>query len=677
MKKSFFLLPAAVAVAFASVTLLKIWHSSSDDETRSVLEEEKRKRIASFWQAYHEATRLRIQEDFSGAVKSYEKALQLNPDHEESLYYLGNCLFELGQYSEAVKAYQKMTQLNINSHRGFSQLGVTLSTPAPGGLWQPEQAKQAFLRNAQINQEESGPFLRLGLLALNQDDLNQAFGYFQTAAGFGSPEGYFLSGLVRFHEARFREAMGFFQKVLEINAREKKITGRGVLSEGDIKADASQQVLTPLEAAGVKSLIYLFWAAAQMGGYPESVEETFRIRPPDEEAKSGGFKSIDLTAARGLETLPRGRATWADYDADGDLDLAVASPAGGFALYRNRQGRFIDVTDQTGLAGVEKVWDSCWADYDGDGDPDLYLVRPGFLGEGRNTLLRNDGGTPQAADRHFTDVTAAAGLALQRSTARAIFLDYNGDGKPDLIEVGNAGFGYPSLRLFRNEGKGQFSDSSKKAEISLEGSAVDCAAADYDQDGWTDLLILRWKRPVLLLRNNGNGTFADMTAASNLARVVGDGFSALFFDYNGDQRPDLLITTHAPYEKALLSLLKTDYTATRHTPRLFRNTSSGGFEEVTAQVHLNRCYGVMQAVAADVDRDGWSDLVFANGGPDNYRLEPSLVLRNREGQRFDPLVYLPRTDRPSNALGAAVADFDSDGNVEVLLPGSGLYSIQR
>ncbi len=657
-----------LAFAFALITVRKTLNSESQAVSefgRSAVEKE---RIRNFWTAYHQATRLRSQGDFGKAAASYRQALEINPTHEESLYYLGNCLFEVGNYSEATKMYQRITQLNPASHRGFSQLGVTLSTPEPGAPLQLEQARKAFERNAEINKEESGPFLRLGLLALNQGNLQEALEQFNIAAGFRSPEGYFLAGYVCFRQQHYQQALDLFRRVLEMNAREKKISGRGILSEGDIKPASTQAARTPLEAAGMKSLIYLYWTAVRMGGYPAQVEPAFRLRGRDGIADRDLSRVVDLMRT-GLKKDPRGRSAWADYDNDGDPDLAVVSPQGLLALYRNDGNKFTDVARSSGLAAASGGWDLCWGDYDGDGRQDLYVVGTGFIGEGQNTLYHNNpGGT-------FTDVTPQSGLGGKRSTARAFFFDYDRDGKLDLLEVGNGGAETPSLRLFRNYGGGRFREESERAGIKFEGNAVDCAIGDYDHDGFADLLVLRWKRPAILYRNTEKGSFADVTSAAGLAGLGGDGFSALFFDYDGDGRPDLLVTSHAPYELAVQQLIKPDSTHTQSTSRLFRNQRNGTFKEVTAEVGLNHCYGVMQAVAVDFDRDGWTDLVFANGGLEQQYLEPSVLLRNLKGKSFSPCLYLPSFNDPLNTSGAAAA-VEKDGRVDLYLSGSGLYSIR-
>jgi tetratricopeptide (TPR) repeat protein len=671
MNKSLVLLLTAIALVFGAITFWRATTSETTGDDSSTKNEVEKERIALFWEAYQQATRLRSQGEFAQAVVFYKQALLINPDHEETLYYLGNSFLELGAYPEAIKQYRRITQLNPYSGRAFSQLGVILSTPSPGALLDFEEAEKALQRSAEINREHSGPFLRLGILALNQGRLEQAFKYFETAAGFGSAEGYFLEGFVRFHEQRYREAVRFFLKVIEMNVRERAISARGVFSEGDTGSNSPQAGRTPLEAAAIKSLAYLYWTAAEMGGYPDEATQHSRMNEPGQ--ASPGVR--DITHRLKLTNPGRGRATWMDYDGDGELDLTAVTQTGSLALYRNQEGKLVDVSTPVGLGGVTDAWDAVWGDYDGDGRQDLYVIRPGFMGRGENTLYRNtlDGWSSEFRAA-FTDMTMKVGLTGERSTARAFFFDYNRDGNLDLLEVGNAGTGYSALRLYQNEGK-QFREISKDAGIAFEGNSVDCAIGDYDLDGFADLFVLRWKRSAILYRNNQHGGFTEVTSLAGLSDVGGSGFSTLFFDYDRDGRLDLLVTRHAPYERALESIIEPDSTCAQYSPRLFRNQGDGTFEEVTSKVGLNRCFGVMQAIAADVDKDGWMDLLFANGGLEPQRLEGSLVLRNVKGTHYSTDFYIPGPTSPCNCLGAAVADFDRDGKMDFYLPGAGLFSL--
>ncbi len=618
-----------------------------------------RKRVESFWQLYQEATSARAGGDFLKAGELYRKALELKPDHEDSLYYLGNCLFETGQYAEAADQYRRITRANPESQRAFSQLGVTLSTLAPAAPFDPSEAESSFRGSVRINSEESGPFLRLGLLSLNVGDSKAALQHFRTAAGFRSPEGCFQAGAVMFSQGRFQEAGELFREVLRMNAREKAITGRGVLSEGDVLT--SRQSLTALEAAGVKSLLYLAWTAARLGGYSPDVEREFRVRLGHDHPST--VKPAPLPPLGGLVSKAT-RAAWADYDRDGDEDVAISLTAGGIEIYQNTAGRLVKV-GQLGRRDVPLAGDLAWGDYDRDGRADLFVP-------GRSMFRPESGAVFQNTSRGFVNVTEAVGIAGERVTMSTWVGDLDQDGRSDLLEAGCSGSNHPSVRFYRNAGS-RFREVSREAGLSVEGNATDCLVEDFNKDGYLDVVVLRWKRPALLFLANQPGKFRDPVL---LMSGPSTGYSCVTLDYNRDSHPDLLLTAHAAYELAAQNLINPELGWPAQTSRLLAGDGHGGFKDVTEEVGLDRCYGVVQAAVADIDGDHWPDLVLANGGPELGRLEPSVILRNETGNRFRPFVYLPDITQPGRPHGVTVTDLDKDSQPEVWLTGVGVFEIQ-
>lgn len=207
----------------------------------------------------------------------------------------------------------------------------------------------------------------------------------------------------------------------------------------------------------------------------------------------------------------------------------------------------------------------------------------------------------------------------------------------------------------------------QQAGHTLVGTVVECIAEDFNGDSNSDLFVLRWRREAILYLNHGNGRFSDATGPAGLSGLGGQSFSAVSFDYDRDGHPDLLVTSHAPFEDVVRSLLQPDYKATQYTPRLFRNKGAGRFEEVTAHIGLTRSYGTMRGIAADFDGDGWVDLLFVNGGLDRLRLEPSLVLRNFGGKEFRELAYLPDFDKADNFIDATLEGHNRNGDLVVNL----------
>ena len=502
MKRSLLLMGASVLALFAIATALRRREAEEDPKASS---SERAERIRRFWRAYHQGAEARTGGDYESASSFFREALEIDPAHEDSLFYLAISSEESGRYLEAAEVLRRLTTVNPESGRGWSQLGSLLGRRAPGNIFDPEAARAAFLRAEQINQEHSGPFLSRGALALDLGNLSEASRLFRIASDMSSPEGAFLAGLVAFLEGKDDEAVQFFARVLESSAREKAITGRGVASEGDVELSAR---LTPLESAHIRALVFLYWTARRGSGYPDGVPESFRIEPP---------KRISM-------------------------------------------GRTVEEPSATREVCAE--------------------------------------------DR--------------------------------------------SLRL--------------------EGTPVDRACSDYDADGKPDLFLLLWKKPGHLFRNDGAG-FTDVTEAVGLEGVGGEGLSALFFDFDRDGDPDLLVTAHAPLALSLRRLLSPEGRAKTLTPRLFENEGGARFVEVTSKVGLDRQFGVVEAEAFDVDSDGWLDLVFAMGGFEASHIEPSVVLRNREGKDFVEWAHIPSSDEPHNALGVRV--MERHGKVDIVLVSAG------
>jgi tetratricopeptide (TPR) repeat protein len=639
-------------VALAAFVLISLQRRSGDNTAGDIARTEsaERRRVREFWAAYNRASALRTEGKFAEATALYRQSAELNPRHEDSLYYLGTSLQELGAYAGAAEILRKLIALNPSSSRAQSQLGNTLATLAPGASPDFDAARRAFLKSVAINREEAGPFLRLGLLELNCGRNAEALEHFRIAAGFGSPEGLFWAGYTCYLLQRDDEATRFFTKALEHYLRERKVAARGVLSEGDVLPKPGKP-LTALERIGLKSMLFLYWTAKRQGGYSAQTTKEMRIQPiaVRSTGEIGGTKPpLRFVSTPGAG----GRGAWGDFDGDGDPDLVVAGRS--VKLCRNEHALLVDSTAAAGLGGVRDAWDAVWADFDGNGSLDLYVIRSGYMGEGQNQLLANDG------HGRFVDVTEKVGLVGKRSTARACFSDFDGDNRPDLVEVGAADDQDEPVRLSRNTG----SRFVKQAIPAFTGhaTAVDCAVGDFDNDGKPDIFVIYWRAPAALYANRGGGRFEDITASVGLARVGGNSFSAVFFDFDKDGWLDLLVSTQAPAEEVARSILQPDIGVSPYAPRLFRN-AGGRFEEITEQAGSHHACGTMQAVAADFDGDGWTDILLANGGLEAARLEPSVVLRNVEGKRLEEWSYLPAFDRPANLLGASLARDKRDGKI--------------
>jgi enediyne biosynthesis protein E4 len=405
-----------------------------------------------------------------------------------------------------------------------------------------------------------------------------------------------------------------------------------------------------------------------------------------------------------LETMGGGVALL-DYDSDGRLDVfftngarledpmpAGKAPAKADRKYWNRLYRqnpdatFTNVTEKAGLTGMpQDRYDmgAAVGDYDNDGFPDLYVTS-----YGANTLYRNNG------DGTFRDVTAKAGVAGSGWSASAGFFDYDNDGRLDLFVTrylvwsfdknGYCGEKRPGYRaychpdnyepttslLFRNNGDGTFSDVSAKAGLAASnGKALGVAFADYDQDGYVDVYVANDSVQSQLFHNNGNGTFTEegllLGVGFNEDGKTFAGMGVDFADYDNDGRPDVVVT---------------DLSNERY--RLFHQGSDGSFQDAT------NASGVGAATLAfagwstgfiDYDNDGWKDLFVAQGhvmdtiektAPNLRYLQPPLLLRNEAG-RFSRVLPGEVFQSDWAGRGAAFGDIDEDGDVDVVVSNVG------
>ncbi len=421
-----------------------------------------------------------------------------------------------------------------------------------------------------------------------------------------------------------------------------------------------------------------------------------------------------------------------DYDGDGHEDIYFVNQLGPNALYKNQgDGTFIDVTRAAGVALGDRICvTATFADYDNDGRQDLFVTSV----RGGNVLFRNQGnGT-------FQDVTKAAGLTHIGHSYAAVFFDYDQDGFLDLLVTNTAqwtlnqfddlsryfvgkgdltelaGSPVEDNILYHNNRDGTFTVATEQAGLKGKGWAGDAAVFDYNDDGHLDVLITHMFGASQLYRNNGNGTFSDVTRAT-LGRTPWGGLGAKVLDFNNDGRLDLyIVDMHSdmwPFphydlgrieetkkyskvtgpsaeeenpkfrrdEKEFADLLQIRYNEVLFGNAFFKALGPGRFEEISDRAGLEN-FWPWGIAASDFDNDGYEDLFVPAGMGYPYLYWPNYLLMNNGNETFTNRAERAGIEPPARGrylevrIGeqeaarssrcAATADFDGDGRVEIV-----------
>ncbi len=387
-----------------------------------------------------------------------------------------------------------------------------------------------------------------------------------------------------------------------------------------------------------------------------------------------------------------------DYDNDGWMDILVLNgtrlegfPKGKeptIKLYHNnRNGGFSDASPGSGLARTGWASAVTVGDYDNDGYDDLFVTY-----YGQNVLYHNDG------RGKFTDVTAKAGLETKgtRWGSGCAFVDYDRDGKLDLfvanylifdpatapepgkgpnclwkgvpVNCGPKGLPTDTNLLYRNNGDGTFTDVSQASGVSRVQNryAMTAVVTDYDGDGWPDIYVACDSTASILYRNNGDGTFKDVALETGSAYSEDGqpqaGMGVAVGDYDGDGFPDIFKTHFAD-----------------DLPALYRNTGRGFFEDASRTAGFEHTRYIQWGTGlVDLNNDGWPDVFTVTGNvyPEVEKVfkeyphrSPRLIYRNMGNGRFKEVTGEcgPGAQEVHSSRGCAFGDYDNDGDMDVLI----------
>lgn len=257
MKASFLLLLFLIVLLGGGVVLLKRRSAepTAPASSASRLSDPEKVRIQEFWKRFREAEALRRRGDWEASVLQYRGALELDPDHERSLYHLANCLIELGRYADSLEPLEHLVEVAPLSQRAHLQLGLVRSCPSAGEVFDLDSAERELRRAVEINLEESGALLRLAGVVLVQGRLDEAAELYALAnqSNFRAVEGYYVRAYVDWKNGREEPARALLQEAVRQMGRPEVVAG--VPGEGDTR-EGDRLPPTTIEA---KRLVQPFW----------------------------------------------------------------------------------------------------------------------------------------------------------------------------------------------------------------------------------------------------------------------------------------------------------------------------------------------------------------------------------------------------------------------------------
>jgi tetratricopeptide (TPR) repeat protein len=555
------------------------------------------------------------QQKFLDAQKYFEQALSIDPKFSVARVNLGIALLAQQKLELARNALETATQQQPDDPYAWYNLGLVYKDMAA-----PEKGVAAFRRVTEITSEADG-FYFVGYLESQLQHYDEAIAAFQSAL-----KAFPFHASAEFGLARALQRKGDSTAAREHLTRFQKITtdhlgspfgaaygDQGRYSFAELPKSAivaapkaipvqfNPQALLAAESANSQA-IGASSGACFLDYDGDGKVDLFLVSAQQDASShllhgSGNGQFTDATKPSGLLVQGRGLGCAAgDFDNDGHTDLAVCLDDG-IRLFHNRgDGTFADVTQAVGIRREKGCVGVTFVDYDHDGDLDLYVTTaPNGAASGEqahNVLWRNNGNST------FTDVSAETGLGFDATGAGLVSTDFNNDRAIDFVFAG----GTAGASIYLNPREGKFTPLPM-ADFKKENlpPAVGVIAFDFNKDGWMDVAFTHSGSPGISLWRNVDGKRLERVPLPDFGWARGWGLSSL--DYDNDGWLDLVAAGESPSGGEL---------------RLLRNLGSGGWADVTRDVHLD-AVKLMQPRAvsvADIAANGNTDLLVTQlGGP--------------------------------------------------------------
>ena len=688
------------------------------------------------------------------AIREFQKAIELNPSIAEAHFYLSQAYGQTEEWPKALEHIDRAIQLDSKKPQYFNQRGLIFSRQKKFNkalpdalraielkpvdyieyyyfnlaliyrdLLRPKDAIEAYNKTLLIAPKFSRAHLGLGEIYLERNLTEKAIEEFSLAVSLDPKlaKAHLQLGLAEARAGKHDQAVEAFQRALELDPTNHRIhynlsmslkrLGKDSEAQQHLEifkksqAQAEEQEYRELQVEISKRTDLKDPKAGLVPSSPTSeprhMDKSSTLHAPGEvvfrdAASQAGIHFRHINGATPEKYMPETMGSgclFFDYNDDGWIDIFLVNggslvnsklaASSHSALYRNNgDGTFSEVTQQAGVKNQGYGMGACAADYDNDGRKDLYLTN-----FGSNVLYHNNG------DETFSDVTEKAGVGFSSWGSSCAFADINNDGYLDLFVVNYVDFGlsnnkfcgslveglrsycHPNVYrglpnvLYRNNGDGTFTDITQQAGVfTRAGKGLGIAFGDYDNDGWADIYVANDSVPNFLYRNLGNGTFSEVGLSTGVAvdenGLPKAGMGTDWGDFDNDGLLDIYVTN-----------------LNSETNTLYRNNGGGLFTDVTWQAGLGQPtlpFVGFGTAFLDYDNDGHLDLVVANGhildnvslSRDNLTYAQRNLLFHNEGNgtfREIGLSAGPGMALEKVSRGLAVADIDNDGDLDLLV----------
>jgi len=531
--------------------------------------------------------------NYKEAAAEFRRALKLEPSLALARVNLGIALYNLPDADGALRELKGAADVLPASPQVHYVLGLIARSQN-----RTVEGIAEFQRVLQIDPPDPGANINLGQLYMQQRKYPEAIASFRVALG---TEPYNVTATYNLAMALTRsgersEGQAMMQKFQVLRSKGYATTiGQNYLEQGRYaEAIASTGAEPGLVDTATPDVVFTDATSSILPKTPGTVPASISQEPDWASLKAKGLTEDQKRQIVGLS----GGVVPFDFDGDGDLDLLEVGVQS-IRLYRNDGGKFVDVTEQSGLKRSTALVPitGVAGDYDNDGRPDIFL-----LGYGRLALYHNDG------NGKFSDVTSASGVPDYPYMAlSAALVDVDHDGDLDIFIAG-------------------FVDFSKMPA----GDPSHPPAFPDDFPG----------APNMLLRNDGNGKFTDITAAAKVSGSGGHAVAVVPTDFDNHRDIDLLVVNYGS------------------APTLFSNQRDGTFRDVAAEVGLNAKGRFTCAAAGDVNKDDFTDFFFGRAdGPGLFAMS--------DGKGH--FVTTPAPSGSEGSAGAQFLDYDNDGLLDLVI----------